>query len=223
MKTKNEPDLAAFDTVLFDFDGVLLKTMEDHHAAWSEIFSGFDLSIGFEELALMEGQSVYSIADQLVQKYSLDVTGKELADRKNAVYEKSARYVFYDDAIATVDCFVKLGFKTGLVTGAHRERLEHSVDPDFYRHFGTVVTADDVKQRKPHPEPYLTACSKLGSVPGNCLVIENAPLGITAARIAGMYCIALATTLDARHLEKADRILDSITDLLALCHQMKTS
>lgn len=78
-----------------------------------------------------------------------------------------------------------------------------------------IVTADDVRQGKPHPEPYLAGAAKLGRRPEECLVVEDAPAGIRAARIAGMKVLALATTHSVRQLaaEQPDAIVSSLADV----------
>ncbi|WP_198663529.1 HAD-IA family hydrolase [Jiangella endophytica] len=64
-----------------------------------------------------------------------------------------------------------------------------------------VVTADDVLRGKPHPEPYLLGAQRLGVEPTRCVVIEDAPSGITAARAAGMAVVGIVSTHEARQLE----------------------
>ena len=70
-----------------------------------------------------------------------------------------------------------------------------------------LVTADDVEHGKPHPEPYLKGAEKLGFKPADCLVIEDAPAGIRAARAAGMKVIGLASTYPASKLAEADAVV----------------
>jgi beta-phosphoglucomutase-like phosphatase (HAD superfamily) len=73
-----------------------------------------------------------------------------------------------------------------------------------------------VSRAKPYPDPYLAAARQLRLDPRQCAVIENAPLGIEAARNAGMYCIAVQTTLGKEYLSAADCILQDINELLTL-------
>ena len=67
---------------------------------------------------------------------------------------------------------------------------------------GVFVTADDVRNGKPDPEPYLLAAKALDVLPGKCVVIEDAPAGIEAAHSAGMQAIAITTTHTGRDFEK---------------------
>jgi sugar-phosphatase len=72
------------------------------------------------------------------------------------------------------------------------------------------ITAEDVARGKPDPEPYLKGAARLGFPPADCLVIEDAPAGISAARAAGMRVIGLATTYKADRLTEADAVVGKL-------------
>ena len=76
-----------------------------------------------------------------------------------------------------------------------------------------LVSADDVVQGKPHPEPYLKGAELLGMKPQDCLVIEDAPFGIEAAHAGGMKAIALPTTFPAEELKSADAIAEKLAQI----------
>lgn len=76
-----------------------------------------------------------------------------------------------------------------------------------------IVTADDVVNGKPHPEPYLKGAEILGARPEACVVIEDAPNGIQAARAAGMRVVAVATTYRREVLSEADAVADSLAEI----------
>jgi sugar-phosphatase len=73
-----------------------------------------------------------------------------------------------------------------------------------------LVTADDVTNGKPHPEPYLKGAELLGFKPADCLVIEDAPAGIRSGHAAGMKAIALTSTYPAVKLSEADAVVDKL-------------
>jgi sugar-phosphatase len=78
-----------------------------------------------------------------------------------------------------------------------------------------LVTSDQVERGKPAPDPYLLAARRLGVEPGRCLVFEDAPAGIAAARAAGMTVWAVTTTHDGSALTEADRVAPGLPDHLA--------
>jgi len=76
-----------------------------------------------------------------------------------------------------------------------------------------LVTADDVQRGKPAPDCYLLAAERLGVAPANCVVIEDAPAGIEAARAAGMRPVAVVTTHAPVDLGRADAIVQRLSDI----------
>ncbi len=76
-----------------------------------------------------------------------------------------------------------------------------------------LVTSDDVTNGKPHPEPYLKGATGLGFDPADCLVIEDAPAGIQAARAAGMKVIGIASTYPADALVQADAVIARLAQI----------
>jgi len=78
------------------------------------------------------------------------------------------------------------------------------------------VSGDSVKRGKPYPDPYIKAAKILGLRPNDCLVIENAPYGIRSAKAAGMFCVAVTTSLPKEYLKKADVIVDSLGQVNSL-------
>ncbi|MDN5717307.1 MAG: HAD-IA family hydrolase [Janibacter sp.] len=76
-----------------------------------------------------------------------------------------------------------------------------------------VVTFDDVERGKPHPDPFLLAAQRLGVDPADCLVCEDAPSGIAAARAAGCAVLAVTTTSEADALADADLVVGSLADV----------
>jgi mannitol-1-/sugar-/sorbitol-6-phosphatase len=77
----------------------------------------------------------------------------------------------------------------------------------------TMVTASDVTNGKPHPEPYLKGAKLLGVNPAECLVIEDAPAGIRSAHAGGMKVIALASTYPASALGEADAVVEKLEQI----------
>ena len=100
--------------------------------------------------------------------------------------------------------------KTAIITGANRARLDELLAGHLKGFFEIAVTSDDVTNTKPFPEPYLKGAALLKLSPADCLVIENAPLGIRSAKEAGMTVIAVRTTLPDKYLRQADYIVDDL-------------
>ena len=72
------------------------------------------------------------------------------------------------------------------------------------------INGDQVKNKKPDPELFLLAAERIGIEPANCVVIEDTPNGIQAAKAAGANCIAVTNSIDTAQLSEADLICDSL-------------
>lgn len=86
------------------------------------------------------------------------------------------------------------------------KRLPHE---EMFMHFRTVVTGDDpeVKNGKPSPDIFLLAAKRLGADPSRCLVFEDSPFGVTAAKDAGMFCVAVPEAhMDKERFMHADLV-----------------
>ncbi|HEV7838264.1 MAG TPA: HAD family hydrolase [Gemmatimonadaceae bacterium] len=105
-----------------------------------------------------------------------------------------------------------------VVTSGDRAVAEHRLQHVGLPLPAVMVCGDEVTNGKPDPEGYLAAAAKLGVAPANCVVVEDAPSGIEAARNAGMRVIAVATTHKPEELRTADLVIDALSALIARVH-----
>jgi len=193
--------------VLFDYDGVLVNSMPFHVKAWQSVFSDFEITIEPDEVLLREGARPIELAREIFADRSVEISGLELkqfVDKKQKIYRKITEAKIENRTEPFLKSLKQRGKLIGLVTGTVRLNVEHSHSPQFIELFDTITTADDIKNGKPNPECYLNAARELSVSPDNCLAVENAPLGIQAAKTAGMQVAALMTTLDKESLPQAD-------------------
>lgn len=202
--------------LLFDFDGVIVQSMEDHYEGWRQALLEFGIEMPPEELYMLEGQGARLVASQLTRKYNLySVSSDYLAEKKNAIYNKIKKIRFYPNLLDVLSWGKERELKMAVVTGGGRERVVKTLEEfGLSDYFMAIVTADDVKNTKPSPEPYLAAAQFLGVKPEDCLVIENAPLGIRSGKAAGMKVVAITTTLTPKYLKEADVVVNSFLELL---------
>ena len=100
------------------------------------------------------------------------------------------------------------GVKLAVATSAPPANIVFTLDElDLRRHFDAVVGAADVARGKPHPDVFLKAAEKLGVAPQDCIVFEDAPMGVEAARRAGMKAVVITTTLPAAAFREFDNIV----------------
>jgi HAD superfamily hydrolase (TIGR01509 family) len=102
---------------------------------------------------------------------------------------------------AFVDALARDRVPRAVATSATRRDLDRVLaELGLRRHFDVVVTADDVRRGKPHPEVYLRAAAALAVPPGACVVFEDAVVGVQAARAAGMRVIGVTSAHTAAEL-----------------------
>ena len=97
------------------------------------------------------------------------------------------------------------GIPMALATSAPKLNVEHTLaELDLADAFPIIVRGDEVARGKPAPDVFIEAARRLGVAPADCLVFEDAPMGIEAAQAAGMRVVALTTSFQASHFERLD-------------------
>lgn len=209
--------LKKYKAVLFDFDGVLGKTMEDNYKAWAHSLAPHGIQIGREEYFLMEGAPPKKVAETFLKINNLGLESvDDIVRLKEKHYLENRSFSLYDGAQELIKSLKVKGLHLGLVTGASRQRLMGTGINVFLNQFDVLITGDQVSNGKPSPEPYLLCAQKLSATPSECLVVENAPMGIESAKKSGMFCVAICSTLGKEHLGQADEILKTIGELSSL-------
>lgn len=223
----NAKDKKKIKAVLFDMDGVILDSMKYHVSAWTEAIRDFGCEICEELLYLHEGAIEPKTAVNIFCSHECAMTEEDFAyilQRQKSIFH--ARYAAqvspYTDVPSMLQTLHTSGLRLALVTSSHWDVVMSTLPATILMYLSHVVTGDRVTRRKPHPDPYLAAASAFGLQPEECLVVENAPAGIRAAKAAGMQCVAITTTLAAHHLQEADITVSNhlaLTSLLPMSHQ----
>lgn len=208
--------------VLFDFDGVVVQSMEDHFEGWRRALEEYGIMMNPEELYVIEGAGVEEVAHQLARKFNLPMDATpSIIEKKQLYYDQIKQVRLYPNLLDLLQWAKEKELKVALVTGGGRERVLAALgECGISNQFEVIVTANDVSQTKPSPEPYLVAARLLGIDPHDCVVIENAPLGIRSARNAGMRCVAVSTTLPPAYLKEADVVTDNLNDVWLVLKRM---
>jgi len=205
--------------VLFDLDGVLVETLHYHYLAWKHMFERHGGTVSEHTVLLHEGRNSREILPILMQESGVHIPAELQAsfiEEKRAYYRSIVQVQQYPKAFSVIEQLRERGYKIGLVTACALKNMQHTLSSEQQAYFDFIVTGDEISRAKPFPDPYLIAARQLGLTPEQCLVVENAPLGIEAARNAGMVCVAIETTLGKEYLTSADCILQNIGELLSL-------
>jgi len=212
--------------VLFDFDGVLVNSMPFHVRAWQEVFRDYDIQIEPADVLLTEGSRSFELALQIFDSHQIDLSDSQIehfVERKQELYRSITEATLDPAAEPLLLDLKNKRLWTGLVTGTTLQNVHKSTSAEVLQLLDVVVTAEDVTLGKPDPECYLRAANTLAAPPRNCLVIENAPLGLRAARTAGMNTVALLSTLSRGELPGADFYVNDLTQFKARLDEILTS
>ena len=206
--------------VFFDMDGVLYDSMKNHVSTWVESFRKFGLDFPPEEAYMNEGRTGAKTIERSFKKY---LHREATPEETEGIYAEKVRLMRESPEAGMLPGMQNLiarleasGIQCWVVTGSKQPSLLNKLESDFGVLPERVVNGSHVKKGKPDPEPYLIALERSSFKKEECLVVENAPLGIRAAKCAGLYTIAVNTgILDDEILIKAgaDELFRNSTDL----------
>lgn len=200
--------------ILFDFDGVIADTMDFNFECWNAAFSNYGYDLKKREYLLLEGTGAKTIALTFIEKIDgQKPTWQQIQKHKNDLFITGYTLRIYPEIYKIMDLLNKIKIPFALVTGSDRMRLEAILDAEILKQFKGTVTMEDTKRGKPFADPYLKGAEILEVSPKSCLVVENAPSGISAGKKAGAYTVALMTTLEKEDLSNADQIFANHEEL----------
>lgn len=204
--------------LLFDLDGTLIDSMPQHQQAWTEWHRRHGLTIDETTFfAATAGRSNPEILAELVPGESAD-TYRLWADEKESLYRDIARQTLA--LVGGAETFVRSarerGQRLAVCTASTPENMALAFERfGIDRWVDCVVSPSDGLRGKPHPDIFLEAARRLGCAAHDCVVFEDAPLGIEAARRARMRAVALTTTLPAPAFSDYDNLIAVVPDFLA--------
>lgn len=205
--------------LIFDFDGLILDTEGPIYQSWLELFQDHGAELRFDVWASIIGTSNIEHFDpfQLLEEtvgQSLD--HETLAPlRYTRELELCHAQPILPGVIGKIERAKKLGLKLGVASSSNRDWVAgHLSRLGLACYFDVVHTSDDVKRTKPDPSLFLLTLASLDLQPGEAIVFEDSPNGVTAAKRAGIFAVAVPNDLTRRlSLEHADLKLHSLAEL----------
>lgn len=215
-----------FRAVIFDFDGVITDSEILHLCAFNKSLLQFGVSLTTKEYYQNYlGYSDYDCYKMLVTQGLLKIDERQIADiieRKSVIFEELTKTE--GRTIEGVPEFLRLleqnDIPMAICSGSLLVEIELMLEGANLRHFfKTIVSADQVKKGKPHPEGFLLALEKLNvdckptMTADQCIVIEDSHWGLEAANAAGMHTVAVTNSYGADQLTMAEKVVTRLTDL----------
>ncbi len=202
--------------VIFDMDGVLADTGPIHFESWVKMAKEIGVEFTRELFEQTFGQQSTAITRKLVGSEVDRVLVKKWANLKEKYYREMIidKLVPLPGVIRIINDLKSKGFKLAVGSSGPPENVDllltHLKIKDY---FDDIITAAEVKKGKPEPDVFLIASNNLHIDPKNCIVIEDAPVGIEAAKRAGMKSIALTTTHNKGELVDAILIVNDLSEV----------
>ena len=183
--------------VIWDLDGVLADTGEAHYQAWATVLS--ERKIPFDRAAFdrVFGMNNRGALTELLGRVPNDEELGEIAGRKEILFRQFTEQLVLPmpGALRLLDELAGAGWVQGVASSAPQENIDLLVDTfDIRRYFAVILSGAGLPAGKPDPSLFLQTARGLHLPPEQCVVVEDAPAGVEAARRAGMPCIAVATT-----------------------------
>ncbi|MBN1554889.1 MAG: HAD family phosphatase [Phycisphaerae bacterium] len=215
MTTPSPEKLLAGFGVLFDVDGTLVDSYQAHFQSWRAMLQRHGLDVTEEQFRRTFGRTNEDIFENDFPSFRReDYTA--LGDEKEAAYREIIREHFpampgASELLATLR---QAGATLAVGSSAPPENLE--VMLRFLagtEHITAATHGKEVSRGKPDPEVFVTSARKIGVEPRKCVVVEDAPAGVSAGKAAGCKVIALTGTAPREELTHADLVVDSLSEI----------
>jgi beta-phosphoglucomutase family hydrolase len=200
--------------VIWDLDGTLIDSSHLHWEAWQKVMESENIALTYEQYVadfgkrndeILRGRLGADLSDEFITRVSLakEEVYRDLIRTKGLELLPGARY--------WLERLKNEGWLQALATSAPRGNIDAVFAAlGIGEYFDAAISSEEVKAGKPEPDVFLAAAAKMGVAPRDCVVIEDAPAGVEAARRAGMRAIGVLTT----HNElKADLVAPSLDQL----------
>src|SRR3989344_6314558 len=193
--------------ILFDMDGLMVESEMLHYQAYKEVLAPFGIGLTMENYFAAWGNDK-DMCIRFAQKFGIPISSNELLEQKNKLFRQVYIYKVTPqkgllDLLRTLD---ENHYLLAVCSSSQMHEIEIVLKAIGVRDFfDQVISAESVENGKPAPDCYLLTAKKLGVEPADCLVLEDAPKGVAAAKAAEMKCFAIPSTgLETADFSKAD-------------------
>lgn len=208
---------------IFDLDGVLVTTDSLHYEAWKRLgeeigITNFTKADNVRQRGISRMASLEILLEKTAVKYT-NAEKEELAERKNNYYKQSLEGLNEKDVLSgareVLEFLRKHGIKTA-VGSASKNAPMILEKTGLLPFLDAVVCGLDVTKSKPDPEVFLKAAQKLGEVPENCIVFEDADAGVEAAKRGKMFAFAVGAARENKIADLSAESLNSVAKLIGV-------
>lgn len=208
-------DFMKLKAVIWDMDGVLLDSRSSHYKSMHVIFDKYKIKVVEDRMwktfGMTNQQVIQFMVDQPISKELTVRIGREKDRLFQSIIKEQA--VFLPGVRNWMEVFKQNGIRQALASSGSPGNIKAILSTLAAEAYFDEIISGDKLPSKPDPFIFLKAADCLGIVPLNCLVIEDAVVGVQAAKAAGMKCVAVTTNNTAEKLADADVVLSNLTEL----------
>lgn len=201
--------------VIFDLDGIVVDTVPIHFKAWKKMFEEYGAVFTFDDYkAKVDGIPRINGTRAILTDFSDDEIDKA-ANTKQKYFREfldSEDIPVYKSTIDLI-CFLKENNIPRVVISSSKNCIYILKKIGIFDKLNDIIDGTKINKGKPDPEIFLLASGSISTKPVNCIVFEDAVLGVEAAKNAGMYCIGVDRYNDPERLSKADRVIHDISEI----------
>lgn len=206
-----------FRAIVFDFDGLILDTEEPVYRSWLEVYQAHGEELPFERWIQIVGSTTagfhpqHHLEERLGRPLTKEVLDRRIGRRTELILANKV----LPGVVDTIEAARGKGMKLGVASSSTAEWVRgHLARLGILDRFDCLRCRDDVANAKPAPDLYLAVLDCLGVAPADAFAIEDSPNGVTAAKAAGMRCVAIPNSITERlDLTQSDLVVRSLADL----------
>ncbi|MAV59049.1 MAG: hypothetical protein CMG07_03750 [Candidatus Marinimicrobia bacterium] len=201
--------------ILFDLDGTVIDSERLYQKAEIKLFKEYGIDIPDEDWKIFRGCSEQNF-------YKISMKRYNIKEQREIFIEKGRQYIkkefksslSYKNSFKDFYNYIKYKYKLGLVTASPKHSFDY-VDSilGITNYFKNVITNDDCKNSKPHPEPYLKMMYLLNLDPRETLIIEDSINGISSAKAAGANVVSITGSIDIKDMPIVFRVIEDFNEL----------
>jgi HAD superfamily hydrolase (TIGR01509 family) len=203
--------------IVFDFDGLILDTEEPVYRSWLEVYQAHGEELPFERWVQIVGSTTIGFHPQhhLEERLGRPLPKEVLDRRVGRRTEMILAQQLLPGVVERLEEARAAGMKLGVASSSTSDWVRgHLMRLGILEKFDCMRCRDDVAHAKPDPDLYVAVLECLGVSASGAIAIEDSPNGVTAAKRAGMRCVAIPNSITARlDLSHADLVLGSLADV----------
>jgi len=206
--------------IIYDLDDLMINSNPLHVKTWDRLLKeyGYRFSDLPQEIrSEFIGMRVTDILREVIKQLELNVDESKFYKKRMEISLEIVQKKLepMPGVFKSIKLFKNKNYKLAIASSGPKEYIDLVFSKRRLKNtFNVIVSGDDVKAGKPNPEIYMVVCEKLGLAPDECVVLEDATVGIESAKEAGCKCVAVKNRYTPpQTLSKADICIDSLNDL----------